>query len=65
MNMFDETYRDHRIAFRRGGRVAYIVPVGELLALNVFPSATMAEGLLVLRARAHAAIDAEIAKKER
>ena len=60
--LFEETYRGHRIAYQRGNRVACIVPVGSMFALDVFATATSAEGLLVLRARAHAAVDAEIAK---
>lgn len=59
---FDETYRGHRIAYQRGNRIAYIVPVGRMFALTVIPTATSAEGISVLRARAHAAVDAEIAK---
>lgn len=63
--IFDEIYRDHRIAYRRGGRVAYIVPVGSMLALDVIPTATVAEGLSVLRERTHAAIDAEFENERR
>lgn len=52
MMKFDEIYRDHRIGYQRGNRVAYIVPIGSIFALEIIPTATTAEGILTLRARA-------------
>lgn len=62
MMTIDECYHDYGIAFQRGNRVAYIFPPGSGLALETIPTATKAEGLDVLRSRAHAVIVAEIAR---
>ena len=59
----EEIYRGHRISYQRGGRVACITRVGSIFALDVFPTATTAEGLRVLKQRAYAAVDAELARR--
>ena len=62
MIRIDEVYHGYRISFQRGNRIAWIFPLGSALALETMPSATKAEGLEVLRAKAHAVIDEEIAR---
>jgi hypothetical protein len=62
MIRIDEVYRGYRISYQRGNRIAWIFAPGSALALETIPSATRAEGLEVLRRRAHAVIDEEIAQ---
>lgn len=62
MVMIDETYKGYRIKWGRGGQLfANIWPPNSGLALAGYPQATREEGEAVLRQRAYAMIDADIA----
>lgn len=55
-----EFYRGYRIEYRNRFRRAFIWPANSSLAIERIPTATIAEGPDVLRARAYATIDADI-----